>query len=69
MSDVVFSYEDDKIRLIIEKDSVGYYLLAFTDPKATLSTYDYFFETLDETFEVAEYKFGVSKHQWKPHTP
>ena len=69
MKYVVFSYEDDKIKLIIKKDSVGYYLFAFKDPKSALPTYDYFFETLDETFEVAEYKFGVSKHQWKPHTP
>ena len=65
MAHSVFSYEDEKIKLVIDKDIVGYYLIVYQDPKSTISSADYLLDTLDEAFEAAQKKFGISKEQWK----
>lgn len=65
MLDIVYVYQDEKIKLIIDKDIVGYYLIVYRDPKSTISSADYLLDTLDEAFEAAQKKFGISKEQWK----
>lgn len=68
MLDIVYSYEDEKIKLIIDKDVIGYYLIVYTNPQSTISSADYLLDTLDEAFEAAQKKFGISKEKWKSHT-
>lgn len=53
MADIVFSYEDEKIKLIIDKDIISYYLIVYENHKSTISFADYLLDNLDKAFKAA----------------
>lgn len=66
MEYLTYTFENQKIKLIIEGETVsGYYLYIFNDPHSKQSVADYHYETLEEAFSASEKKFGVLKSQWK----
>lgn len=52
------------LKLVIEEDLVGYYLIVYKDPTSTVSDEDYLLDTLEDAFQEAQERFGVSKIQW-----
>ena len=64
MKDSRYTYEDEKLRLIIEEDVVGYYLVVFDKNNSSTSVADYLLDTLEEAFVFADNKFKVSRSQW-----
>lgn len=54
----------DSLKLIIEEDVVGFYLIVFKDPKSDKSNEDYLVDSLEEAFQEAKDKFGISNEQW-----
>ena len=61
----MFIYKNRKIKLIIEEDSVGFYLVVYKDLTSTKSNEDQLFDSLDEAFEEAKNRFGISKNEWQ----
>lgn len=59
-----FSYKNNFLKLVIEEDVIGYYLIVYEDPYSIVSKEDYLVDSLDEAFKEAKEKFGVSKDQW-----
>ncbi len=59
-----FVYKNNYLKLIIEEDIVGVYLIVYKDPQSEKSSEDYLIDSLDEAFQEAQEKFGVSKKQW-----
>jgi hypothetical protein len=65
MTDLKYIYETAAIKLVIEEDIVGFYLIIYRDPKSTKSDEDYLVNSLEDAFKQAEEDFGVSSDQWK----
>ena len=59
-----YVYKNDFIKLLVQEDIVGYYLIVYQDPKSKKSSEDYLVDTLEEAFLEAKEKFGVSKERW-----
>jgi len=59
-----YIYKSDFLKLIIEEDDVGFYLIIYNDPQSEKSSEDYLVDSLEEAFAEAEEKFGVSSSQW-----
>ena len=64
MEELKYLYKDENLKLIIEEDTVGYYLIVYKNPSSTQSSEDYLVYSLEEAFQEAKEKFGVSKSQW-----
>ena len=58
-----FLYKNDSLKFI-EEDTVGYYLIVYNDPNSENSNKDYLVDSLEEAFQEAKEKFGISKEQW-----
>ena len=61
-STLTFNYTP--LKLIIEKDVLGFYLIVYNDPNAEISNEDYLFDSLEEAFLESKEKFGVAIDQW-----
>lgn len=64
MSYLKYTYRNEKLKLIIEEDLVGCYLIVYYNTDAQKSREDYLVESLDEAFQDANEKFGVSREEW-----
>ena len=64
MEELKYFYRDENLKLIIEEDAVGYYLIVYKNPDSIKSSEDYLVDSLEEAFQEADEKFGVSKSQW-----
>lgn len=60
-----YLYIDDNIKLIIEEDIVGFYLIVFKNPISQKSNEDYLVDSLDDAFKEAKDRFGILRNQWK----
>lgn len=60
-----YIYEDNFLKVLIEEDSVGFYLIVYKNPSSEKSTNDYLCDTLDEAFQKAKNQFGITKDQWR----
>lgn len=65
MNYLKYIYETKNIKLIIEEDIVGFYIIVYNDPSSMQSNADYLQDTFDDAFSFSERKFGVKKDQWK----
>jgi hypothetical protein len=59
-----YCYKDTNMKVYIEEDSVGYYVVMYSDPSSQRSNADYLVDSLEEAFTFAEEKFGILKTQW-----
>lgn len=59
-----YLYKSNNLKLLIEEDLVGFYLIIYPDPHSEKSSEDYLFDSLEDVLRVAESKFGISKKQW-----
>jgi hypothetical protein len=59
-----YTYKNNSLELVIEQDIVGFYLIIYKDHYSRKSSEDYLFDSLDEAFQTAERKFGVSRSEW-----
>lgn len=60
-----YIYKSDLLKLVIEEDIVGYYLIVYDDPKSEKSSEDYLVDSIEEAFQEAKDKFGISRSQWR----
>ncbi len=60
-----YCYSNKKLKLIVEEDIVGFYLIVFKDPVSNISCADYLVDSLEEAFNEAKRKFGISRDQFK----
>ncbi len=60
-----YLYKSDSLKLIIEEDVIGFYLIVYNDPQSEKSSEDYLVDSLEEAFQEAKEKFGVSSKEWK----
>ena len=58
-----YLYKNDFIKLVIEEDIVGFYLIVYK-LESEKSNEDYLIDSLDDAFLEAQDKFGISKEQW-----
>ncbi len=65
MSYLKYLYKNDSLKLVIEEDLVGFYLIVYNDPQSEISSEDYLVDSLEEAFQEAKEKFGISSKQWK----
>lgn len=59
-----YTSENDICKLIIEEDAIGACLIIFEKPELNKSTSDYLLDTLEEAFQEAYFRFGITKDQW-----
>lgn len=64
MSYLKYLYKSDTLKLIIEEDVIGFYLIVYKDLQSKKSSEDYLVDSLEEVFQEAKEKFGVSSKQW-----
>ena len=64
MGNLKFTYKSDSLKLVIEEDAIGYYLIVYDDPQSEKSSEDYLVDSLEEAFQEAKEKFGVLSKQW-----
>lgn len=57
-------YKNESIKLIIEEDVIGFYLIVYEDPNSEKATQDYLLDSLDDAFQEAEEEFGITKDSW-----
>jgi len=60
-----YIYQNKQIKLVINQDLVGFYLIVYENPSSLTSTSDYLLDTLEEAFQEAQDRFGVLASQWK----
>ena len=60
-----FQYIDEKIKLIIEEDIVGFYLIFYPNPNTDKSEKDFLLDNLEDAFDCAKKRYGISKQEWK----
>jgi hypothetical protein len=60
-----YIYKSNSLKLIIEEDIIGFYLIIYKDPLSEKSNEDYLVDSLEEAFQEAKEKFGVSIEQWE----
>lgn len=65
MNDLKYLYNDEFLKLVIEQDIVGFYLIVYNNPNSEKSSEDYLFDSLEEVFQAAQEKFHISPTQWK----
>lgn len=65
MSYLKYLYKDEFIKLIIEEDAVGFYLIVYKNPNTEKSDADYLVDSLEEAFKEANERFQISKEQWQ----
>lgn len=53
------------IKISIEQDDVGWYLIIYENAHSNCSTEDYLFDSFSEALEFAGERFDVSKSEWK----
>lgn len=63
-----YLYKNDFFKLVIEEDDIGFHLIVYNDPCSEKSDEDYLIDSLEEAFQEAEQKFGVTSGQWKLKT-
>lgn len=59
-----YFYKDAHLKLIIEEDTVGFYLVVYRNSELDQSTEDYLLDSLEDAFQEAKEKFGIMKDQW-----
>lgn len=59
-----YQFQNEERKLIIEEDNVGWYLIIYTPPNNNQSSADYLLDSLEDAFEEAKDRFGVSPSQW-----
>lgn len=64
MENLKYLYKSDSLKLVIEEDTVGFYLIVYNDPRSEQSSEDYLVDSLEEAFQEAKEKFGISSKQW-----
>lgn len=65
MSHKKFLYIDDNIKLIIEEDVVGFYLIEYPEPDSIKSCHDYLLDSLEDAFKEAEERYCVNENMWE----
>ena len=60
-----YLYVSDHLKLIIEEDTAGFYLIVYSDPHSNKSTHDYLLDNLEDAFQEAKMKFNISSREWK----
>ena len=60
-----YIFTNDTLKLVIDEDIVGYYLIVYKDPYSEKSNEDYLLDSLEDAFEEAKEKFGITREQWK----
>lgn len=60
-----YLYKSNSLKLVIEEDIIGFYLIVYNDPNSEKSSEDYLVDSLGEAFQKAKEKFDVSSQQWK----
>ena len=59
-----YQYKGNNIRLVVEEDCVGFYLIFYPNVNSSWSEKDYLLDTLDDAFDFAKDEYGVHKHDW-----
>lgn len=59
------SAKKKETNLLIEEDSIGYYLYVFDPFDPRDCTQDYLLDSLADAFKEAEKRFGVKEAEWK----
>ncbi|CUI18104.1 hypothetical protein PNK_p0050 (plasmid) [Candidatus Protochlamydia naegleriophila] len=59
-----FLYKNEFIKLIIEEDVIGFYLIVYKDPYSETSNQDYLTDSLEDAFQKSEEGFGITKENW-----
>lgn len=59
-----YIYIKNSLKMIIEEDLIGFYLIIYNDPQSLESDEDYLLDSLKEAFDLAEERFSVVKSQW-----
>lgn len=65
MNYLKYVHKSDSLKLIIEEDVIGFYLVVYNDPHSEKSSEDYLVDSLEEAFQDAKEKFGVLSEQWE----
>ena len=65
MSFSKYLYESSLLKIVIEEDTVGFYLIIYRDPLSEKSDEDYLFDSLEDAFREAKDKFGIARNQWR----
>jgi hypothetical protein len=60
-----YLYKNDYLKLVIEEDIVGFYLIVYNNPQSEKSSEDYLVDSLEDAFQEAKERFGVSSEQWE----
>lgn len=60
-----YFYKSNSLKLVIEEDIVGFYLIVYNDSQLEKSSEDFLVDSLEDAFQEAEERFGVSCKQWK----
>jgi hypothetical protein len=63
MKELKYVFENDKIKIEIKQDLVGWYLVAYLYPFHTPCC-DYLQDTLEDIFEEAEERFGIKSSEF-----
>lgn len=65
MSYLKYLHKSKSLKLIIEEEPVGFYLIVYNDPLSEKSNEDYLVDSLEDAFQEAKLKFGISSEQWE----
>ena len=65
MGNSKYQYLSNEIKLIIEEDPAGFYLIVYTNPSSPVSTHDYLLDSLKDAFDMAKKQNGIEISQWK----
>ena len=65
MNNLKLLYKDSSLKLIIEEDIIGFYLIVYRDPLSEISNEDYLLDNLEDALRQAKELFGVSVEQWQ----
>lgn len=62
-----YLYVNDNLKLVIEEDIVGFYLIVYSNPFSEKSSADYLLDSLDDAFNEAKRRFKISREEWKSY--
>jgi hypothetical protein len=65
MNNLKLLYKDTSLKVVIEEDIIGFYLIVYKDPLSTISTEDYLLDNLEDALKEAKELFGISIEQWQ----
>jgi len=60
-----YIFKGKTLKLVIEPDIVGTYLIVYRNPSQDISDEDYLLDSLEEAFQYAFDKFGVKREEFQ----